>query len=153
MAKTFTQLTIHVVFTVKGRENLIRDHFSEQLFKYIHGILINLGQTPLIINGYKDHVHILFELSPDYPLAKVIQRVKTNSSRWINEHKLVEGRFGWQIGYGAFSNSRSHRKRLIEYIKNQEKHHSTSCFRTEYMGFLRHYGIEFKEKNMFEFYT
>lgn len=78
--------------------------------------------------------------------------VKANSSKWINENKLVVGKFCWQEGYGGFSYSRSQRDTVINYITNQEKHHSKLTFKEEYLELLRKFEIEFKDEYVFEFY-
>jgi putative transposase len=152
MANTYTQISIHVVFAVKGRQNLLTDNFRKDLFRYISGILNNMGQYSLAVNGSKDHVHVFFELSPTKALCDIMRDVKSNSSKWINDHKLVAGKFAWQEGYGGFSYSRSQRDHVINYIVNQEKHHTKTTFREEYQELLRKFEIEFKDEYVFEFY-
>jgi len=39
MANTYTQIYIHVVFAVQGRQNLILPDRKEELQKYITGII------------------------------------------------------------------------------------------------------------------
>lgn len=122
------------------------------MFRYISGILTKLNQYPLAVNGYKDHVHILFEMTPTVTLSEVLQKVKANSSKWINENNLVPGKFSWQSGYGAFSYSKSQRNDVIQYIKNQEKHHKERTFRDEYLDLLKKFEIKFDDHYVFEFY-
>ncbi len=105
MANTYTQINIHAVFAVKGRENLLTKNFRSDLFKYIAGILNNTKQYSLAVNGYLDHVHIFFEQHPTIALADILETVKSNSSKWVNENRLVKGKFAWQKGYGGFSYS------------------------------------------------
>ncbi len=152
MANTYTQINIHAIFSVKGRENIITNNFREDLFKYISGILKNQKQFSLAVNGYKDHVHIFFELNPTFALSDIIGIVKANSSKWINNNKFVPGHFEWQSGYGAFSYSKSQRNSVINYIKNQEKHHKEKSFKEEYLGLLKKFDIQFKDEYVFEFY-
>ena len=121
MANTYSQINIHAVFSVKGRQNLLSAKNRKALFPYISGILRNTGQYPLAVNGYSDHVHLFFELQPSRPLSEIIRIVKANSSKWINDQQLVAGKFTWQEGYGGFSYSRSQRDRVIRYIMEQEK--------------------------------
>jgi len=123
MANTYTQINIHAVFAVKGRQSFLSEKFSDELFRYMSGILKNINQYSLAVNGYKDHVHLLFELNPPTSLSDIIRLVKTNSSKWLNERNFVQGKFSWQEGYGAFSHSKSQRDDVIKYILNQEKHH------------------------------
>jgi REP element-mobilizing transposase RayT len=152
MANTYTQINIHGVFAVKGRENILADNLRSDLFKYISGILVNKKHFPLAVNGYKDHVHIFFELHPTVSISDIMRDVKNNSSKWINENKLVKGHFNWQEGYGAFSYSRSQRDNVIKYIMKQEKHHAKKPFKDEYMNLLKKFEIKFEENYVFEFY-
>jgi putative transposase len=51
-------------------------------------------------------------------LSDLVQKVKANSSRWINQQKFVRGKFQWQEGYGAFSYGRSQRDVVIKYTES-----------------------------------
>jgi putative transposase len=152
LANTYSQLNIHVIFSVKGRENLLPSKIRPEIFKYISGILNNLGQYPLAVNGYQDHVHIFFEMQPAKSLSDIVRVVKANSSKWINENKMIKGKFSWQEGYGGFSYSRSQRNNVIQYIINQASHHEKISFRSEYLKLLKLFEIDFEEQYIFEFY-
>ena len=152
MANTYTQLNVETVFAVKGRDNILTSNFRNQLFEYIAGILRNSKQYPLAINGYKDHVHVFFELNPDTSLSYVLEVVKSNSSKRINSNHFVIGHFEWQRGYSGFTYSRSQRNNVIQYIKNQENHHKTQTFKEEYLEILRKFEMEYDERYIFEFY-
>lgn len=152
MANTYTQLNMHVVFSVKGRENFLLNTFRDDLFKYISGILNKLEQYPLAVNGYKDHVHIFFEIQPTKSLSEIIRIVKSNSSKWINKENFIRGKFSWQEGYGGFSYSRSQRNNVIQYIIKQEEHHNKRTFREEYLELLKLFEIDFNDQYIFEFY-
>lgn len=58
-AGTFSQIYIHIIFAVKGRDSLIKKEWEEDLYKYITGIVQNKGQKMLAINGMPDHIHFL----------------------------------------------------------------------------------------------
>ena len=152
MANTYTQLNTHVVFAVKGRDNILPSKIRHELFKYISGILTNSNQFSLAVNGYKDHVHLFFEMSPTKSLSEIVRIVKANSSKWINENKFIAGRFSWQEGYGGFSYSRSQRDDVINYIIKQEEHHHQKTFREEYLSILKSFEISFDEHYIFDFY-
>jgi REP element-mobilizing transposase RayT len=152
MANTYTQINMHVVFSVKGRESILPLKKQAEIFKYISGILNNMDQYPLAVNGYKDHVHLFFELQPNKSLSDIVRIVKSSSSKWINENKIVVGKFSWQEGYGAFSYSKSQRNTVIQYIMKQEEHHHVKTFRDEYLELLESFEINFDEKYVFEFY-
>jgi len=152
MANTYTQINIHAVFSVKGRENIITNKFRDRLHEYISGILKNENQYPLSVNGWKDHVHIFFELYPTACIADVLKIIKSKSSKWINENKFLPGKFAWQEGYGAFSYSKSQRNAVIHYIMEQEHHHKKKSFREEYIDLLNKFEIDFDGNYVFEFY-
>ncbi len=152
MANTYTQLNVQTVFAVKGRDNILSSNFRKELFKYISGIIKGLGQFPLAVNGHKDHVHIFFEMNPITSLSDIMEKVKANSSKWINENRFVQGKFEWQRGYGGFTYSRSQRNDVIQYIMNQEKHHGSKSFKEEYLEMLKKFEIEYDDRYIFEFY-
>jgi len=152
MANTYTQLNVHGVFAVKGRNNFILAKHRDEIFGYISGILKNIGQFPLAVNGYTDHVHIFLELDPSTSLSDVMEKVKANSSKWINEKGFVTGKFEWQRGYGAFTHSHSSIDRVVKYILNQEIHHRKKSFKEEYMEMLVKNEIKFNDAYLFDFH-
>lgn len=151
MANTYSQLTVHVIFAVKYRENILTSKFRPELFKYISGVITNMGAKSLAVGGYTDHVHILAGLPPTLSVADFVKTIKANSSRWINENGLVMGKFHWQEGYGAFSCSNNHRDNSIRYIMAQEEHHSKKTFKEEYLALLHDMEVDFDEKYVFDF--
>ena len=70
-----------------------------------------------------------------------LQDIKGSSSTWINKKVFINGKFNWQVGYGAFSYSHSHIDRVIKYILNQEYHHKKKSFRDEYLELLTKFKI------------
>jgi putative transposase len=150
MPGTFSQLYIQIVFAVKGRENLIHTSWKEELHKYMAGIIKGKGQKPIIVNGMPDHIHVFVGLKPSMPVSDLVRDIKNNSSNFINDRKLVKGKFSWQEGYGAFSYSHSHIGKVYQYILNQEEHHKTKTFREEYTDFLIKFGIEYNEVYLFD---
>ena len=140
-----------MVFAVQGRQNLIKPDHKEELCKYITGIVSNQGQKLIAINGVPDHLHLLIGMKPDIALSDLVRDVKASSSKFINERHWVMGRFHWQEGFGAFSYSRSHLDKVINYIQNQEKHHSKTSFKSEYLGLLKKFDIAFEDKYIFDF--
>jgi putative transposase len=152
MANTYSQLNIHCVFAVKGRENIITKNFRDDLHKYIYGILKNDRAFPLAVGGWRDHVHVFFELTPDLKISDLMRMVKATSSKWINDNKLVKGKFQWQEGYGAFSYSRSQRNEVIKYIIKQEERHRVKTFEEEYLEMLKKFDVQYNEKYIFKFY-
>ena len=143
---TYTQIYYHIVFSTKNRQRYLRADKVEELYKYIWGIIKNKKSHLYRINGTDDHIHILSSLHQSFCLADFIKDIKTNTSKWIKENNIFRGFTNWQDGYGAFTHSSKEKDRLIEYIKNQEKHHRKVSFRDEFRKLLIEAGIEFDEK-------
>lgn len=151
MAKTYTQLFIQVVFTVKYRKAAIHPFWKAELYRYITVVIQSYEHKLLIINGMPDHIHLLIGLNPSHSLSDLIKKVKANSSRWINQKHLTPRKFQWQAGYGAFSYNKSQVPNLIRYIKNQEIHHHKYTFSQEYRNLLDTFEIDYDPNDLFDF--
>ncbi len=150
MANTYTQIHIQSVFAVQNRNCIIRKSWKDSLYKYMTGIIQNHGHKLLAINGMPDHVHIFFGMRPTQSLSELMQDIKGDSSKWINENGLIKSRFSWQEGYGAFSYSKSHVDKVINYIKNQEKHHCKKTFIEEYNELLEKFEVDYDKRYVFK---
>ncbi len=151
MADTFLQIDIQIVFAVKGRQSLIQNSWKEELYQYITGIVQNHKHKVLKVNGMPDHIHIFIGYNHNQLLPDLVREIKTSSNKFINRKKFIPHNFSWQQGYGAFSNNRSDRDRVIKYIENQEKHHRQKTFREEYLEFLHTFQIAYEEQYLFDF--
>ena len=106
MSQTHSDLLVHIIFSTKNREPIIKPEMQKDLNAYLAGITRDIEGYPILFNGVSDHVHGLVSLRPTHSVAKVLQEIKAGSSRWIHEHWKTKS-FAWQSGYGAFSVSRS----------------------------------------------
>ena len=138
MPNTYSQIYLHYVFSPKYREALIHSEFEEDLYKYITGIIKNLDQQLIRINGMADHCHLLVRLRPAIAPSKFIQTIKVNSSGWVNKKGFLNHKFNWQTGGGIFSVSHRNMPELINYIECQKEHHTKSSFKKEYLKLLDH---------------
>ncbi|HEX7016532.1 MAG TPA: IS200/IS605 family transposase [Cyclobacteriaceae bacterium] len=138
------------MFAVKTRISLIQSTWKEELYKYITGIVQSTGHKMLAINGMPDHIHMFFGMRPTESLSDLMQRVKANSSSWINKSRFVKGKFEWQEGFGGFSYSKSHVTRVIKYIQNQELHHKKRTFLQEYVALLDAFEVPYDERYIFK---
>ena len=150
MANTYTQIYIHVVFAVEGRQNLIPPEHNDELQKFITGIVSGQRQKLIAINNLPDHLHLLVGLRPDSSLSDLVRDIKAGSSKFIKEKRWVTGRFSWQEGFGAFSYSRSQLGTVIRYIENQQRHHAKKSFREEYVELLERFGVDYDAKYIFK---
>jgi len=119
----------HIVYSTKGREPSIPEKIQPKLWAYMAGIAKNHGILALAIGGIEDHLHALISLPATMSIARAVQLLKANSSRWMNEHRPT--RFEWQEGYFACSVSRSQIPRASKYIANRREHHRKRDFAAE----------------------
>lgn len=153
MPNTYTQIYIQLVFATKGREMKIRAEFRDEIEKYITGIFTNKEQKLIAIYLNPDHIHVFFSYKNlKIAIPNLVKVVKTEATNFINEKKMVHGKFSWQEGYGAFSYAKSQKDLVTKYILNQGEHHKKRSFREEYLDLLNKFEIEFKDEYLFEFY-
>ena len=150
MANTYTQIYLHVVLAVSARVCVIEENRREDLQKYITGIVQRQKQKLIAVYCRPDHTHVLLGFRPDAKLSDFVGDIKTGSTNHINEQRWIGCRFSWQNGYGAFSVSHSHLRRVSDYIHNQERHHRRRSFHDEYAGFLARHALTFDERYVFQ---
>jgi putative transposase len=143
---TYTQILYHIVFSPGNHEKTLATENRQQLYKYIWGILKNKKCHLYRIGGMADHIHIVTHLHPTVSLASLVKDIKVASSEYIKDNNLFPMFSGWQDGYGGFTYSFKDKDILIEYVKNQEKHHETKSYKEELIELLNEHGIEFDEK-------
>ena len=150
MANTYTQLHIQLVFAVKYRAALIQKEWKERLHQYTTGIIQQNEHKMLQINSMSDHMHIFIGLRPHQSISSVVQNVKSESSKWINENRFCMSAFAWQEDFGAFSYSKTHVPDVIRYIQNQEAHHKKETFLDEYRKLPKAFEVEYDERYIFK---
>ena len=146
MAQSLSKLFVHIVYHVKTTSVKLREKDENDLYTYIGDVIKSKDCIPISINGVDDHVHILCVLSKNITLAKLVEEIKGNSSRWIKTLHPYYENFTWQRGYGGFSVSSSVHDRTKKYIENQKEHHKKINFKEEYIKFLQEYSIEYNEQ-------
>jgi putative transposase len=150
MGQSLVKNYLHIVFSTKHRVPLIHNTVEKELHAYLGGICKNLECHPIIIGGYTDHIHILCMLSKKITLMKLLEEVKSHSSKWVKTKGEEYKRFYWQNGYGAFSVNPSQVDRVINYIAKQKEHHRKIAFQPEYRGFLKKYQVEYDERYVWD---
>ncbi len=142
MGQSLVKNYVHIVFSTKHRQQLINEAIENELYSYIGGICKALECPPIKIGGYYDHVHILCMLSKKITLMKLLEEIKSHSSKWIKTKDESLKNFYWQDGYGAFSVNPAEVDVVIKYIENQKEHHGKVTFQDEYRKFLKKYKVD-----------
>jgi REP element-mobilizing transposase RayT len=138
------------VFSTKQRQPLINAELQERLWPYLGGIARENKMKALCVGGVADHVHVLLSVPSTLPVAKAVQLLKGNSSKWIHETFPRQGGFAWQEGYGAFSIGVSGIGDTTAYIQGQPGHHRKKTFQEEFIAFLKKHGMEYEEATLWD---
>ena len=119
-------LHIHIVFVTKYRKNVITESILARL-KEIFAKLCETQKCGLVeFNGEADHVHLLVDLAPDIAISKLVNILKTISSREIRkEFKEHIAKFYWKpvfwtSAYCAISAGGAPLEILKQYIQGQD---------------------------------
>ena len=150
MGQSLVKNYLHIIFSTKYRQPLIIESVEDELYSYLGGICKELECPPIKIGGYYDHVHILCMLSKKIALMKLLEEVKSHSSKWMKTKDDSLNTFYWQDGYGAFSVNPSEVDAVINYIANQKEHHRRKTFENEYRAFLKKYNMDYDERYVWD---
>lgn len=81
---------------------------------------------------------------------KLIEEVKSHSSKWVKTKGRQYQKFYWQNGYGGFSVAPSQIDIVKGYIATQEKHHRITSFKDEYRILLKENSIDYDERYVWD---
>ena len=113
----------------KYRHPVIEELLKDRLIDISYDIIENRWKSEIIeINTDKDHIHILFETSPQTQLSKLINNYKTVTSRLIRKEFEEQLRpyywkpYFWSDTYFISSVSETSEAMIKRYIQSQGKH-------------------------------
>lgn len=150
MAQSLAGVFVHLVFSTKNRQPIIREAIRSELHAYCATVLKNLGCGAVIVNSVDDHVHILALLGKQVSLSELVGKVKTASSAWIKRRDAELAAFAWQSGYAAFSVSPGDVASVKRYVASQQEHHGKIDFKTELRDLLAEAGVSFDERFLWD---
>ena len=141
MGQSLSKIYVHLTFGTKNRHPFLHEEFRKRLHAYLGSTLKTYDSPAIVMDSVKDHIHILFVLSKNHALAKIVEEVKKQSSKWLKQIDHCDKNFAWQDGYAAFSVGSSQIQVLTKYIANQKQHHQKISFREEVESFLKKYDV------------
>ncbi len=138
---SYSRCWLHLIWTTLDREPMLTKPAAVKASRFLSKYALEKN-IYLKINYFNaDHVHTLIDLPTGKSIEEVVQLFKGSSSHWINENRLLRGKFSWGRGYGAFSVSHSHVDRVAAYVAHQEEHHRKKSFVQEFEVFVKKYGL------------
>lgn len=150
MPQSLSYLLTHIVFSTKDRAPVLEATVRPGLHAYLATVARNVDCECFRAGGVADHVHLAVRLSRTATMARLVEELKTSSSKWLKTQSVLLTGFAWQRGYGAFSVGPSDLNGLLRYIDSQEEHHKTRTFQDEYRAFLKKYGVYHDERYMWD---
>ena len=146
MPQSLSLLLVHIIFSTKDRRPLLNEVIRPEMHAYLASVA-NTGENfCLRVGGIDDHVHIAVMLGRTTTVARMVESLKTSSSKWIKSKGPGFARFQWQRGYAAFSVGPSDRQALVEYIDGQAVHHRKRDYQGEMRALFSKYGVAFDEQ-------
>jgi REP element-mobilizing transposase RayT len=146
MPQSLANVLVHLVFSTKERRPDVDGAIEAELHRYLATACRSCGCPALQVGGTQDHIHILLSLSRTITIGKLVESIKTDSSKWVKTKGAKYELFSWQGGYGAFSIGASQIEKTRRYITGQKEHHEARSFKDEFRALLRAYGIEWDER-------
>ena len=143
---SYTTSYYHIVFRTHRSEPTICEEHEKDLYAYIYGIAKNLGCQTYRIGGMPDHIHIFVSLPATISLSAFVQRIKTDSSKWLKDNPKFPSFRGWGHEYAGFSYGKRDKDMIVNYIMRQKEHHHKTTFAEEYRSFLEENEITIDER-------
>ena len=125
----YWRLFYHVVWGTKNRLPLIDSAWDNDLYGYLWGKATALECIPHAINGMSEHVHVVVSIPPKLAVATAIGQLKGASSHHINDVYVSNNAFAWQAEYGVVSFSEKSLPAVVNYVRNQKKHHAENTLK------------------------
>ena len=90
-------LKYHLVVITKYRHKCINKEILNDLNEIFKNIIEGKNGTLIEFNGEPDHVHLLFEVPPQVELSKLVNTLKTVSSRLVRKnHSEYLKKYYWK---------------------------------------------------------
>ena len=142
----YLQCLYHIIIRTKYSKRTLPLDSSEQLHKYISGIVKNKKSVLYQVNGIEDHIHMLVDIHPTIALSDFVKDVKVASSIWLKANPDFPEFYSWSVGYAALTYAKRDKQMIINYIKNQRIHHNKVTFADEYKKLLIDEGVEIDDR-------
>ncbi len=151
MPQSHSKVWLHLVFSTKSRKNYLqRDDFRDQMFRMLAYHVKEHHCDVVKVGGYHDHAHVVCGLNRTLSIAKLVEGIKVETSKWAKSVPAGIGTFSWQEGYGVFSVSHSHLDRVVDYVARQDEHHRQRSYQDEFRELCSRHEIELDDRYVWD---
>lgn len=117
-------LNYHLVLVVAYRRAVLTERVLERCLEITRDIAVDFNAAVVEANGEKDHIHILLSAPPDFNLCRMINSLKTVTSRRLKKEfpeirkKLWKEKF-WTSSYFVVTAGGAPLEVIKKYIEEQ----------------------------------
>ena len=123
--RAYSEFNLHITWHVKDNAPVLTELVESHTHRYLRGQAID--SRGVFFHGVgrtDDHIHLVVSVSPVVLVSDWIGRLKGGCSHFIN-HQIANRRIlDWQSGYGVVSFGAKDLPWVLEYVRNQRKHHA-----------------------------
>ena len=83
MPQSLSYLLTHIVFSTKDRAPVLTETVRPAPFAYLATVSRNADCECFRVGAVADHVHLAVRMSRTITMAKLIEELKTSSSKWL----------------------------------------------------------------------
>ncbi len=122
----YSEINLHVTWHTKDSLPLLTPTVEPLVHRYIKQRLI--GEKGVFlheIGGIETHVHVVLSIPPTVVVSELIGQLKGASTHEVNQQIGLHGKvLQWQTGYGVVSFGSGDLNWVVEYVRNQRRHHA-----------------------------
>ncbi|MEM8777588.1 MAG: IS200/IS605 family transposase [Cyanobacteria bacterium P01_G01_bin.49] len=126
--RSVSDLKAHLVLTTKYRRKVLTTPMIDRLHEIFESLLDKFDCKIVEFNSESDHAHLLFQYHPEIQLSKLVNSLKSVSSRKLRQEFLIElektyykKKVVWNSSYFLASCGGVTISTLRKYIENQDK--------------------------------
>jgi len=120
----FWKCYYHIVWATKYRVPMIKMAYKSIIYAELHRIAREKEIQIHAVNAVSDHLHIAVSIPPKMAVTDAISHFKGATSRIISREFDPDEPLSWQKSYGVLTFGQKVLPFVLEYIQNQEQHHS-----------------------------
>ncbi len=95
--RSVSDLKAHLVLTTKYRRNIFTGEMLRRLHEILESLLIKWECKLVEFNGEENHIHFLFQYHPNILLSKLVNNIKTVTSRKLRQEFSEQvNKFYWK---------------------------------------------------------
>lgn len=143
---SYSRCWLHLLWTTLDWEPMLTTSVCAKASRFLTSYARRKGIYMKSNSFNPEHVHALIDLPTSKSIEDVMHLLKGSSSHWINEQRLLPGKFSWGPCYGSFSVSHSQVNQVVAYLAAQEGHHRKQTFSQEFETLVKKHGLEWRDR-------